>query len=320
MTSPLARGLFHKAIMQSASSPTLMTFLRHSFLTNLAGEEWGQQFANRIAPAGEGQVDAMRQISPERLYGLIREEEIFGFNPTIDGYVLEKSPFETFLDGDQARVPLLLGSNADEGTALWPLLRTPLFGYKNVEPHEVAGIVRERFGDLAETLFDLYPGLRQGEDSAQIDFLGDNFVRANDHFYAAYAARAGQPVYRYLFTRTPPSPTQTLGAYHGSEVAFVDGMFLPIFDYTEEDKVLAQIMGDYWVQFARSGDPNLSPHPEWPVYTSDDPRQMRLGLGAELGAIEIDRTEKLELFRRHQLELVERMKRLRQSEMEAVPA
>lgn len=320
MTSPLARGIFHKAIMQSASSPSLMTFLRHPFLTNQAGEEWGQKFANRIAPAGAGQVEALRQISPERLYALIREEEIFGFNPTIDGYVLEKSPFETFLEGDQARVPLLLGSNADEGTVLWGPLRAPLIDHKNVEPHEVAGVVRERFGDLAEALFNNYPGLRQGEESSQIEFLGDNFVRANDHFYAAYAARSGQPVYRYLFTRTPPSPAQTLGAYHGSEVAFVHGKFMPIFDFTEEDKALAQAMGDYWVQFARSGDPNLAPHPEWPVYTADDPRQMRLGNGAELGAIEIDRPEKLELFRRHQLELVEQMKQLRQSEMEAVPA
>jgi para-nitrobenzyl esterase len=214
----------------------------------------------------------------------------------------------------------LLGSNADEGTFLLPLMGTPVAGYQNVMAHQVAGIVRERYGDLAERLFDLYPGLYQGEESAQVEFLGDNFVRANDHFYALNAAGVGQPVYRYLFTRTPPSPRQTLGAYHGSEVAFVHGKFLSILDYTEEDKALAQAMGDYWVQFARSGDPNLTTHPKWPAYTASDQRQMRLGLGSELGVIDIDRPTQLELFRRDLEEQVEQMRRLRQGEREAVVA
>jgi para-nitrobenzyl esterase len=321
MTSPLARGLFHKAIMQSASDPFPMQFLRQPFLTNAAGEELSQRFADRLAPPGEGQVKALRQLSHERLYQLIWDEWTFRtFNPVVDGYVLEKHPLEAFLDGDQARVPLLLGSNADEGTILLPMMLAPVAGYRYVEAHQVAGVVQERYGDLAETLFDLYPGLRQGEESAQIEFLGDNYVRADDHFYATYAAGTGQPVYRYLFTRTPPSPKQTVGAYHSADLAFVHGKPMPLFDFTEEDKALAQAMGDYWVQFARSGDPNLAPHPEWPAFTAGDPRQMRLGHGAELGAIEVDRQAKLDLFRQHQEKLVKDMKQLRQSEMEAVPA
>lgn len=321
LTSPLARGLFHKAIMQSTSSAFPYMFLRHPFLTNPAVEELGQRFADRFAPPGEGQVDALRRIPPDRLYQPSRDEiEFRRFNPAIDGYVLEKHPLQAFLDGDQARVPLLLGSNADEGTWLLSIMRSPVAGYFEVEPHEVAGIVRERFGDLANTLFDLYPGLRQGEETAQIDFLGDNFVRANDHFYAVYAAQTGQPVYRYLFTRTPPSPRQTLGAYHSADISFIHGKPMPLLDFTEEDKALAQAMGNYWVQFARTGDPNLAPHPHWPAYTADNPRQMRLGLGAELGATEVDRQTKLELFRRHLLGLIDEMKQLRQSEMEPVPA
>lgn len=319
LTSPLARGLFHKAIMQSTSSAFPYMLLRHPFLTNPAVEELGQRFADRFAPLGEGQVDALRQIPPDSLYQPSRNEiEFRRFNPAVDGYVLEKHPLQAFLDGDQARVPLLLGSNADEGTWLLPMMRSPVAGYFEVEPHEVAGIVRERFGDLADTLFDLYPGLRQGEETAQIDFLGDNFVWANDHFYATYAAQMGQPVYRYLFTRTPPSPKQTLGAYHFADVAFVHGKPMPLFDFTEEDKALAQAMGDYWVQFARSGDPNLAPHPHWPAYTADHPRQMRLGLGTELGAMAIDRSAKLELFRQHQLRLIEEMKQLQRGAMEPV--
>jgi para-nitrobenzyl esterase len=166
---------------------------------------------------------------------------------------------------------------------------------------------------------DLYPGLRQGKEAAQIEFFGDNFVRANDYFYALYAARAGQPVYRYLFTRTPPSPRQTLGAYHSADIAFVHGKQMPLFDFTEEDQTLAQAMGDYWVQFARSGDPNLPSWPEWPAFTEATRRQMRLGLGSDLGATDEDDWPKLELLREYQLRLIEQMKQLRQSELAALP-
>jgi para-nitrobenzyl esterase len=322
MTSPLAQGLFHKAIMESPSDLYLMMFLRQPFLNNPAGEELSQRFADRFAPAREGQLAALRQIPANRLYELLNKEEEFRhFYPVIDGYVLEKSPYEVFLDGDQAQVPLLIGSNADEASLWFPLWHTPVIGHKDVAADEVAGLIREVYGNYADALMDLYPGLRQGRDSAQTDFWGDNlWGLAVDH-YATYAAQAGQPVYRYLFTRTPPSPTQTLGAYHSAEIAFVHDTFLPIFDYTEEDVALAQAMGDYWVQFAKSGDPNLPSRPEWPTFTAESQRQMRLGIGPELGPTEVDRRAKFELLRQHLLGLIEEMKRLRKSEMmEAVPA
>jgi len=322
LSSPLARGLFHKAIMQSASAGFPYMVLRHPFLTNPAAEELGQRLADRFASPGAGQVEALRHVPAEKLYQPgAAELEFRRFNPAVDGYVLEKHPLQVFLEGEQTRVPLLLGSNADEGTWLFSMLTSPVSGYFGVEPHEVAGLVRERYGDLAEPVFDLYPGLRQGEEAAQSDFLGDNYVRVNDYFYATYAAQAGQPVYRYLFTRTPPSPTQTLGAYHSADVPFVHGKPMPLFDFTEEDKALSQAMGDYWVQFARSGDPNLAPHPHWPAYTADQPRQMRLGHEAELGAIALDRPVKLALLRQHLENLVGEMRQLQQPKMEvATPA
>ncbi|UCG24903.1 MAG: carboxylesterase family protein [Chloroflexota bacterium] len=321
MTSPLAEGLFHKAIMESPADQYLMMFLRQPFLYNPAGEELGQRFADRFIPTGEGQLAALRGIPADQLYELLNKEEEFQhFFPVVDGYVLEKSPYEAFRDGDQARVPLLLGNNADEASLFFPIGRTPVIGHRDVAAGEVAGLIREVYGAQAEALMDLYPGLRQGRNSAQNDFLGDNLWGLAVHHYATCAVRAGQPVYRYLFTRTPPSPKQTLGAYHMAEIAFVHDQFMPMFDFTEEDKALAQAMGDYWVQFAKAGDPNMASRPEWPAYTADDPRQMRLGIGSELGAIGVDRQAKLELLRQHLLGLIEEMKQLRQSEMEAEPA
>jgi para-nitrobenzyl esterase len=217
-------------------------------------------------------------------------------------------------------VPIFLGSNAEEGSLFFPLAHSPVLDYEDVEAHEVAGLMRDVFGDEAEAIMDLYPGLRQGEESAQIDFLGDNIFGAAVHFFAMCAAGAGQPVYLYHFTRTPPSPKQTAGAYHASELAFVHDKALPGFDFTEEDKALARTMGDYWVQFARSGDPNTPPRPEWSPFAVDNQVQMRLGLGPELGMTEVDRRAKYELIQRRLLRLIDEMKRLREGEMEPVSA
>ena len=321
LTSPLARGLFDKAIMESPADQIQWMLLRHPFLSYPAGEAFGRQFAERFVPAGDGQVAALRQVPAGRLYRLIREEEAFqGFYPVIDGYVLEKSLFEAFLDGDQARVPILLGSNADEGSLFFPLAHSPLLEHEDVAAHEVAGLIREVFGDDAEAIMDLYPGLRQGEEAAQIDFMGDNYFGATVHFCAMCAARAGQPVYLYHFTRTPPSPKQTAGAYHAAELAFVHDRALPGFDFTEEDKALAETMGDYWVQFARNGDPNVPSRPEWSPFADGNQVQMRLGPGPELGMMEVDRRAKYEVIQRRLLRLIDEMKRLRGKPVSIIPA
>ncbi|UCG25741.1 MAG: carboxylesterase family protein, partial [Chloroflexota bacterium] len=298
-----------------------MMFLRQPYRECPAAEMLGESFAAEFAPAGAGQLAALRQIPAERLYERLRQAREFQyFYPVIDGYVLEKGPYEAFLDGDQARAPLLLGSNADEGSLFFPIYRTPISGYEDVPAKQVAGLIQDEFGDDAEAMLDLYPGLEKGTDAAQTDLMGDSVFGAAVHFYASCAARAGQPVYLYHFTRRPPSPKQTAGAYHAAELTFVHDKALPLFEWSEADEALAQAMGDYWTEFARSGDPNLPSRPEWAAFSEDNPRQMRLGLGNELGMTEIDRLAKYELVQRRLLRLIDGMKRLRQPEKEVVTA
>ena len=145
--------------------------------------------------------------------------------------MLEKSPFQSFLDGEQARLPLIIGSNADEGTLLYPEIHSPLVEYSGqpFTPDELYCILHDEFGEDAAALFDLYPGLRQGDYAARLALLGDSLIGSPARFYALQAAKAGQPVYLYFFTRTPPSPRQTVGAFHFAETPYIFESANPVF-------------------------------------------------------------------------------------------
>lgn len=312
MASPLARGLFHKAIMQSAANSRQMLHLKQPFLTYQAAEVVGKAFADKLFPGNENKLNELRKIPGKKINETFRKEREFHFFfPVIDGYVLEKSPFEIFLKGEQTRVPLLMGSNSDEGSLIYSIFPSPLTEYKDKEipPHEIPDLLRNEFGGDAETLFKLYPGLIEGMGEALTSLQGDNMFGSKARFYAIQATKADQPVYMYFFTRTPPSRKQTIGAYHAAEIPFVHGSQSFIFPMTDKDLALSKVMGDYWTQFAKTGNPNIAPHPEWPMFDLDNQMWMELGDRVE-GAI-IERAAKYDVLDKRLLGQIEKMEELR---------
>jgi len=312
MSSPLARGLFHKAIMQSPANGGQMIHLKQPFLSYKPLEELGKAFADRVVGPGENQLKDMRRIPAKKFYQILRQEmELNTFYPVIDGYVLEKSPFEIFFKGEQATVPLLVGSNADEGTLTYPMYKKLLSDLRNVavELGKMPDLLREEFGEDADALFDLYPGLENGKEEAESSMYGDSIFGSKARFYAVQASKSGQPVYLYFFSRTPPSPKQTAGAFHASEVPFVHGKSNIILPLYEKDLELSRIMIDYWTQFAKTGNPNISPHPKWPLFDFEDQRYMELG--AQTGEAPIARAAKYDILDRHLMRQIEKMKELR---------
>ena len=312
MSSPLARGLFHKAIMQSPATGGQMIYLKQPFLAHKPLEEAGKAFATRLVGPGDNQLKEMRLIPAKALYRTLRQErDLNTYYPVIDGYVLEKSSFETFFDGEQAIVPLLLGSNSDEGSLLYPISKKPLpeFGNRVIELGKMPDLLREEFGEDADALFYLYPGLEKGKEEAESSLFGDSVFGSKVRFYAGQASRSGQQVYLYFFTRTPPSPKQTAGAFHGADIAFVHGRSLPIFPQNEKDLALSKIMIDYWIQFAKAGNPNVSPHPEWPLF--DLEKQICMELGDRIGGASVERAAKYDILDRRLLRQIDKMKALR---------
>ena len=308
MTSPLARGLVHRAIMQSASTGELLIHLDRPVMSFMSAEAAGEAFAKKVVENPEDPIEQLRAIPSEDLYSALRrfpEFDTYSY-PIIDGYVLRKSVIEAFLGGNQMPVPLLVGSNADEGSILYNVGDDALYGQSpGPETHEAyTKYLRDALGADAETVLELYPVT---EDATVFDasaaVYGDSRLGATARFYARQMAKVGQPAYLYFFTRVPPSRRQTAGAFHGAEIVFVFGKSVSLFPRDEQDQTIAQVMGDYWTQFAKTGDPNAEGLPSWPPFSRADERNMVFG--PDIHATAVERAEAYDIFERHWMQLIE---------------
>ncbi len=313
MTSPGARGLFHRAIPQSPANGGQMMHLRRPFLNYDAAEDRGLTFADALGITGTGQLDRLRSLAPDELMALVRAAPRLGDHyPVIDGEVLPESPLAAFAGGRQASVPLLIGSNADEGTLIKAALdsQSPMveFRHQPVPGDGVQPEMAEAFGDDLEALTTLYPGLDHNAERAAVDFMGDHFFGARAYWCARHHAAAGNPTWLYLFTRVPPSPKQTAGAYHGAELPFVHGVNIPVLPLTADDKPLAAQIQAYWTSFAKTANPNGTASVSWPPFDPADPVWLELDHTIEPRTV--DRVAQYEILNRRTERLVADMAEL----------
>jgi para-nitrobenzyl esterase len=285
VVSPLARGLVHRAIGESGA------FLGSKALPALSraeSEEKGAAFARSL---GAGSLAALRaKTADEVLAGAPKAQP--WFEPTVDGYVLPKSPEAVYAADEELKVPLLAGWNADEiraGVVLGPQ-RPTAKGF--------AGQVHEQFGPAAEEILKVYPAASDAEavDSAA-DMAGDKFlVYETWKWIDLHTKTSGAPVYRYRFDRKipvapgtkvngVPATAEDVGARHAGEIEYVFGALdsVPNVTWTEADRKLSDQMTTYWSNFARTGDPNGPGLPPWPRFTGqgNGPQVMHLDVKSE---------------------------------------
>ena len=280
MASPLADGLYHKAIMQSGVYSWHPIGLKHGFRGIPSAEVIGQSFfalnglATMTASAAE-----LRAISSDAiLNAAISDRRFLGaFLPVADGYVQPDRVLNLILDEKTAPVPILLGYNADEGSLFyqWYQRATRMnHEFPNELPARLARF-REVFSDDAEMLIQAY-GLDEPEryKYGEADMLGDDSYGVHTRLLADAHAMRELPVYVYQFRRTPPRVGQTAGAHHAAEIPFVfDTHYLPL---NRTGKRLTDTMVAYWTNFAKYGDPNSDAIPEWPAYDTKTKRWMIL--------------------------------------------
>ena len=269
MASPLAEGLFNKAIGQSAACVNTMSE------QDADGYGRGSTLVNALNVTT---LEALRGIGAEELLAASKQTRWADESRiTIDGWVLPEFPDATFKAGRQAQIPLLLGFLADEGVELFPV-------NTDLTDEGLDEFLLMLVGDKAQALKGLYaqPDLTPGE--IQHAIATDYFMAFGMHRWANYQQAIGQPTFLYFMDHVPPAfhlytpepPELSLpggprsgGAYHSGDLALVFGNTHKVgFDWTETDRQVSQIMMRYWVNFATTGSPNGGQVPLWPAFDS----------------------------------------------------
>ena len=262
LASPLAKGLYSKAIAESAYMVT-----NPALKTPVFGAPSAEQVGAAVSTALKApDVAALRAIPAATL---INAAPKLGFltQPTIDGWVLGKQLVETFDAGEQAQVTLLAGFNAGEIRSL-RMLAPPV----PADAATYTAKIRENYGNLGSAFLDLYPAT---------DLEGSIVAASRDGIYGWTAQRlvekqsaAGQRAYLYYFQHSyPAADALGLPAFHASELPYVFGLIgaplsvnWPNPPVTATERALSGAMIDYWTSFAKTGVPVAAGAATWAPY------------------------------------------------------
>ena len=277
MASPLASGLFDKAIGQSAAC-----------LVKEKRDANGQQRGARLAQLALGELgaqDSESQVTAKQLRSIDNQSLLSamenspwseGSRIVVDGWVLPEAPVDVFNANQQAKVPLLVGSLANEGHELLPLNNA-------LTESELDQYLNKTFAETAPKLKALYAeDLAISPGMALREILTDAFMAMSMRGWAQYNHNADQPTYLYYMDYVPPAyqiylfddpnlnlpggPRST-GAYHSGDLAYVFNNVGKTGDFwLEEDFAMARAMSGYWTNFAKTGNPNGANLPNWARY------------------------------------------------------
>lgn len=317
--SPLARGLFQRAIAEShARYPRdlELRYLSTSWRSLASAENAGVKFAEARGAHSLEELRAMpwqkliaeRGLTDETVYTGSSAEPPY-FRPVVDGWVLPFSYSQTYAKGAQADVPFIAGNNHDESgavpeTAFAPLRANPSPGRPgepslSVTLKAFVSNAQRKFGKMAGEFFKLYPASDDAQAALQNNASVHDNSRVSTFLWARLWKRSAKsPVYTYFWNHAPPGPDHDRrGAYHGSEIHYVfDNLYSEDLPWTDEDRRVADIMSSYWVNFATNGNPNGKGLPAWPEYDPKSPRVMELG--DHFGPIPVASPARMDFWRR----------------------
>ncbi len=259
--SPLAKGLFHRAI---AESPWFGSSNVKRLRSSVDGgfEAAGEDFARKLVGDGhEVTLAALRDIPAEDILAA----EGFSVALAVDGRVFTDHPVDLYRQGRQHDVPLVIGTNADEGTMF--ARRLPFS-----TPEEYRAARKKEMGSHVDDFLTLYPARNEAEvTAAAAAWRGDSWFAAPVRTMVRGMDKVASHTWRYYFTR-PNQKAPEMGANHALEIGYVFNTLEE--GASESDLRLADAMIRYWVEFATASDPNVDGLPAWPAYATASDRHL----------------------------------------------
>ena len=275
MASPLSKGLMQRAIGESGA---LLGNLKPRPLA--LAEQQGKAFERRV---GAHSLADLRAMDASALLKACDDKGVAPFGPTVDGYFLPRSPEVIYRAGAQAHIPLLVGSNSQEG------YYANLFHDAPPTPANYRVVLHREFGAHAAEALKLYPGHTETELKASGTALaGDQFIAFATWRWMDWQRRTGKaPVYYYYFEQPRPakrdgSAGPDAGAVHSGEIEYalgnLDGNH--VYAWTATDHRVSSVMEGYWANFIKTGNPNGPGLPTWPTAVPQDGGLLRQAIGA----------------------------------------
>ena len=274
LATPDAKGMFHKAIVQSGAMLRTMESRWSRRIGAAVVEELGispckiDEIKNvpydKLLAAGEKAIARIKPEAEKEGYAAF----IFGWAPTVDGSVLPRQPFDPQAPEQSKEIPIMIGTTLHEFTASTyvPEMRT-------ISHEEAEGYLKRTYGnrtaEFVELFKDTYPGYEPK------DFIDTDFIfRPNAVELANIKFRqGGAPVYTYLFAWESPVMDGILRSTHCMEIPFVFNnadVHASMTGGGKDALELAEKMSQAWINFARTGDPNTEDLPQWPVYNCSE--------------------------------------------------
>lgn len=271
MTSPLAKGLFHKAIIESGGGrieeDSIIRLQKPSDNGYPSAEETGLRFAEMHHILGRDiqALNALRALSAADVMDKLNMEtetdsddgKTFS-GPVIDGKLVTTYPTYIYEAGAGMDIPLIVGATSND-VGFPPEIRS-MQQALDILGHEHSEQVKQLYNPNDMYIFPTVADL----------IAGDQIMIEPARFIARTAASQGQPVYEYRFSYVASSLWATVpGAMHASEVAYVFNNLPSTLGHkvSKEDQAMAEQIQTYWVNFAKTGNPNSAGLPYWSPYT-----------------------------------------------------
>jgi para-nitrobenzyl esterase len=287
--SPAAKGLFHGAISESGGSFAPARFANEggqNVPTLSLAESNGKKFLDSL---GAADIKAARALSTEQIQNGLKSGGMGLFWPVADGFILPSDQYEAYQAGRFNDTPVLIGTNSDEGA---------LFARPGVTPASFEKQIRDGYGSKAETILAAYPHATDAAAfKASKDIFRDSAFAWHTWIWARLQSQKGKGrAFVYYFDhRTAASPD---GASHGAEISYV---FRNLGGFGAAAKpgdiALSDLMSSYWVNFAKSGDPNGSGLPAWPAFNEKEQKAMIFATASSAGPLpNIDKLKALDEY------------------------